>query len=66
LKNISNTKSKNILKIKKNKKEIEYIKKIFEILFNTIIDSLLFTFLFFNILSTFISNFDANKIIATC
>jgi hypothetical protein len=65
-KNINNAKLKNILEIKKSKKEIKYIKKMFEILFNTIINSLLFAFLFFNILSTLISNFVASKIITIC
>ncbi len=66
LKNINNIKSKNILKIEKNKKKIKYIKKMFEILLNTIIDFLLFSFLLFNILSTFINNFVANRIILIC
>jgi len=66
LKDINNVKSKNILKIRKNKREVKYIKETFEVLFDTVINSLLFTFLFFNILSTFISNFVANKIVATC
>jgi len=65
LKNINNAKSKNILKIKKNKKEIKYIEETFEILFDTIVNSLLFVFLFSNALSTSISNFVANKIVAT-
>jgi len=47
LKNINNTKSKNILKIKKNKRKIEYTKEIFEALFDNIINSLLFALLFF-------------------
>jgi len=64
LKNIDNTKSKNILEIEKNKREIKYIKETFELLFNTIIDFLLFALLFSNVLSTFISNFVANKIVA--
>ncbi len=55
-----------MLKIKKNKREIECIKKTFKTLFNTIIDFLLFTFLFFNALLTLISDFVANEIVATC
>ncbi len=66
LKNISNAKSKNILKIEENKKEIKHIKEIFKVLFNTIINSLLFAFLFSNVLSTLISNFVINKIVALC
>jgi len=64
LKNINNAKSKNILKIKKSKKEIKYTKEKFKALFDIIIDFLLFTLLFSNDLSTFISNFVANKIVA--
>ncbi len=63
---MNNAKSKNILKIEKNKKEIKCIKETFETLFNTIIDSLLFAFLSFNALSILISNFVANEIVATC
>jgi len=63
---MGDAKSKNILKIKKNKKEIKCTKETFEALFDIIIDSLLFAFLSFNALSTLISNFVANKIVATC
>jgi hypothetical protein len=63
---MSDAKSKNILKIEKNKKEIECIKKTFEILFDIIIDSLLFVLLFFNALSTLISDFIVNEIVAIC
>ena len=66
MKNIDNIESKNILKIKRNKREIKYIKEIFEVPFNTIIDSLLFAFLFFNTLLTLISYFFVNKIIVVC
>ncbi len=66
MKNISDAKSKNILKIKKNKREIKCIKETFEVLFDIIIDSLLFAFLFFNALSTLISDFVANEIVAIC
>jgi len=66
LKDISNAKSKNILKIKKSKKEIKYIEETFEVLFDIIIDFLLFTLLFSNALLTLISNFVINKIVATC
>jgi len=38
----------------------------FKVLFNTIIDFLLFAFLFSNTLLTLISNFVANKIVAIC
>ncbi len=63
---MNNAKSKNILKIKKNKKEIKYIKEKFKVLFNTIVDSLLFVPLFFNALSTLISYFVVNKIVIVC
>ncbi len=63
---MNNAKSKNILKIEKNKREIECIKKTFETLFNIIIDFSLFAFLFSNVLSTLISNFVANEIVAIC
>ena len=63
---MNNAKSKNILKIEKNKKEIKCIKETFETLFNTIIDSLLFALLFLNALSTLMSNFVVDKIVATC
>ena len=63
MKDINNIKSKNILEIKKNKREIKYIKEMFDVLFDTIIDFLLFAFLFSNILSTLISNFVVDKIV---
>jgi len=63
---MNDAKSKNILKIKKSKKEIKCIKEAFETLFNIIIDSSLFAFLFSNALSTLMSDFVANKIVATC
>jgi len=63
---MNDTKSKNILKIKKNEKEIKCIKEAFEILFNTIIDSSLFALLFSNVLSTLISDFVVNEIVAIC
>ncbi len=63
---MNNAKSKNILKIKKNKKEIKCIKETFETLFDIIIDFLLFAFLFLNALLTLISSFVANEIVAIC
>ncbi len=66
LKDISDAKSKSILEIEKNKKEVECIKKTLKALFNTIIDSSLFALLFFNALSTLISNFVANEIVVAC
>jgi len=63
---MSDAKSKNILEIKKNEKKIECIEKAFEILFNTIIDFSLFALLFLNALSTLISDFVVNKIVAIC
>jgi len=63
---MSNAKSKNILKIEKNKKEIECTKETFKALFDIIIDFSLFAFLFFNVLSTLISDFVANEIVAIC
>ncbi len=63
---MSDAKSKNILKIEKNKKEIECTKETFETLFDTIIDSSLFALLFLNALSTLISDFVVNEIVATC
>jgi len=63
---MSDAKSKNILKIKKNKREIECIEETFEILFNTFIDFSLFALLFSNVLSTLMSDFVANEIVATC
>jgi len=66
LKNINDAKSKNILKIEKNKKKIKCIKKMFEILFDIIIDSLLFAFFFLNALLTLINDFVANEIVVAC
>jgi len=63
---MNNAKSKNILEIEKNKREIECTKEAFEILFDIIIDSSLFVLLFLNALSTLISDFVVDKIIATC
>ncbi len=63
---MSDAKSKNILKIKKNKREIECIEETFEILFNTFIYFSLFALLFSNVLSTLMSDFVANEIVATC
>ncbi len=63
---MNDAKSKNILKIKKSKKEIECIEETFEILFNTFIDSSLFALLFLNALSILISDFVVNEIVATC
>ncbi len=66
LKDISDAKSKNILEIKKSKKEIECIEETFETLFNIIIDSSLFASLSLNALSTLISDFVVDEIVATC
>jgi len=63
---MSNAKSKNILEIKKNKREIKCTKETFEALFNIIVNSLLFASLFSNALSTLISDFVASEIVATC
>ncbi len=63
---MSDAKSKNILKIKNDKKEIECTKETFKALFDIIIDFSLFAFLFFNALSTLICNFVVNEIVATC
>ncbi len=62
---MNNAKSKNILEIEKNKKEIKCIEETFETLFDTIIDYSLFALLSFNVLSTLISNFVASEIVAT-
>ena len=63
---MSNAKSKNILKIKKNKSEIECIEETFEALFDTIIDSSLLALLFLNALSTLMSDFVVDEIVAIC
>ncbi len=63
---MSDAKSKNILKIEKSKKEIECIEETFEALFNIIFDFSLFALLSSNALSTLMSNFVANKIVAIC
>jgi len=63
---MNNAKSKNILKIKKSKKEIECIEEMFKTLFNIIINFSLFAFLFFNALLTFISDFVVNEIVVAC
>jgi hypothetical protein len=63
---MSDAKSKNILEIKKNKKEIKCIEETSKVLFNIILDSSLFAFLFSNALSTLISDFVANEIVAIC
>jgi len=63
---MNDAKSKNILEIKKNKKEIECIEEMFETLFNIIIDFSLFALLFLNALSTLMSDFVVDEIIATC
>jgi len=66
LKDIGNAKSKNILEIKSNKKEIECIEETFEALFDIVVDSSLFASLSPNALSTLMSDFVANEIVATC
>ncbi len=66
MKDIGNAKSKNILEIKSNKKEIECIEETFEALFDIVVDSSLFASLSPNALSTLMSDFVANEIVATC
>ncbi len=63
---MNDAKSKNILKIKKSKKEIKYIEKTFEALFNTFINFSLFALLSSNALSTLISDFVVNEIVVIC
>jgi hypothetical protein len=63
---MGDAKSKNILKIEKNKKEIECIEEALEALFDTIIDSSLFAPLSPNALSTLMSDFVASEIVAAC
>ncbi len=63
---MSDAKSKNILKIKKDKREIECTKEALKALFDTIIDFSLFALLSSNALSTLISDFVANEIVAIC
>ncbi len=63
---MSNVESKNILKIKKDEREIENVKKMLEALFDTNIDSSLFAFLFLNALSSLISDFVVNEIVVAC
>jgi len=63
---MNDAKSKNILKIKNDKKKIECIEETLRVLFDIVIDSSLFALLFFNVLSTLISNFVVNEIVATC
>ncbi len=63
---MNDAKSKNILKIEKNKKEIECTKKAFEVLPNIIINSSLFAFLSSNALSNLMSNFVANENVVAC
>jgi len=63
---MSDAKSKIILKIKKSKREIKCIEEAFETLFNIIIDSLLFASLSLNALSTLMSDFVVDEIVATC
>ncbi len=63
---MNNAKSKNILEIEKNKKEIKCIEETFETLFDTIIDFSLFAFLSLNVLLTLMSDFVVDKIVAIC
>ncbi len=63
---MSDAKSKNILKIEKNKREIECIEEAFEALFDTIIDFSLFASLSPNALSTLMSDFVANENVVAC
>ena len=66
MKNISDAKSKNILKIEDDEKEIECIEETFEALFNVVVDSSLFALLFSNVLLTLMSDFVVNEIVAIC
>jgi len=66
LKDISNVKSKNILEIGKDKREIKNAKKMLEALFDTSINLFLFVLLSLNALSSFMSDFVASEIVATC
>ena len=66
MKNIKNAKSKNILEIEEDKEEIKNAKKILKALFDININLFLFAFLSSNALSSLISNFVVNKIVATC
>jgi len=63
---MSDAKSKNILKIEKNKEKIKCTKEAPRALFDTIIDSSLFASLFPNALSTLMSDFVANEIVVAC
>jgi hypothetical protein len=58
---MSDAKSKNILKIKKSKKEVECTEEAFDALLDIIIDFSLFAFLSSNALSTLMSDFVANE-----
>jgi len=63
---MSDAKSKNIQKIKNNKKEIECIEETFKALFDIVIDSSLFAFLSSNALSTLMSDFVVSEIVVAC
>ncbi len=63
---MNDAKSKNILKIEKNKREIECIEEAFEALLDIIIDSSLFAFLSLNALSTLMSDFVASENVVAC
>ncbi len=63
---MNDAKSKNILKIENDKKEIKCTKETFEALFDIVIDFSLFAFLFSNVLSILISDFVVDEIVATC
>jgi len=63
---MNDAKSKNILKIKNDKKEIKCIEETFEALFDIVIDFLLFAFLSSNALSTLMSDFVVNEIVVIC
>jgi len=63
---MSDAKSKNILKIEKNKKEIKCIEETLKTLFDTIIDSSLFALLSLDALSTLMSDFVVNEIVVAC
>jgi len=66
LKDIRDVESKNILKIEKDKREIKNAKKMFEALFDTNINLFLFALLFSSALSSLISEFVVDEIVATC
>jgi len=63
---MGDAKSKNILKIEEEKREVECIEEAPKALSNTIIDSSLFAPLSPNALSTLMNDFVAGEIVAAC